>query len=146
MLNTRKNYVSLYSQAPLPRHNNKKRREKKLFYTRKNGFERNSTRKLCVPKNHLHHINCISSTPPPAPSHPKSYSRLCAQGKRKASRNLSVLFWWHRNMKKVVCTTKWKKKAAEYINFGVITNHEISYRLAKWITGVAVVFRSQHYH
>lgn len=84
MLNTRKNYVSLYSQAPLPRHNNKKRREKKLFYTRKNGFERNSTRKLCVPKNHLHHINCISSTPPPAPSHPKKLFSPLRTGKTES--------------------------------------------------------------
>lgn len=60
---------------------------------------------LCAPKNHLHHINCLSfslSLPPPPPRGRRDvvgFVRRVAH-KEKISRNLSALFWWHGNMEK----------------------------------------------
>lgn len=86
---------------------------------------------LCVPKNHLHHINCISSSffsvcfvrscPPLSPG------RRCAKGscaKKKLRATFPLYFDGTQNMKKN-CVQR--RMMSEYINFGVITYHKISY-------------------
>lgn len=91
MLNTRKNYVSLYTmfrtflQLCL----------RLLSHPNDGGV-------LCAPKNHLHHINCLSSHQPTLQREEGDvvgFLRRVAQ-KEKISRNLSALFWWHGNMEK----------------------------------------------